>query len=133
MCLYFEDTATTAISTYCHHLYLHDALPICVREDQTMRSDVDLQLRGWRLTTAEIIYHMPDHPGVLQSFVWQLLDRPPQFPRLYAFLDFWAHNIDGTLHSVHVRSEEHTSELQSLMRISYAVFCLNKKTNVHTI
>src|SRR3546814_10167759 len=29
------------------------------------------------------------------------------------------------------RSEEHTSELQSLMRISYAVFCLNKKTNEH--
>src|SRR3546814_6680551 len=35
-----------------------------------------------------------------------------------------------------IRSEEHTSELQSLMRISYAVFCLNKKTNItkkHTI
>src|SRR3546814_10412856 len=31
------------------------------------------------------------------------------------------------------RSEEHTSELQSLMRISYAVFCLKKKTNVSTI
>src|SRR3546814_4177060 len=35
------------------------------------------------------------------------------------------------------RSEEHTSELQSLMRISYAVFCLkkkkNKKTNTHTV
>src|SRR3546814_9875077 len=30
------------------------------------------------------------------------------------------------------RSEEHTSELQSLMRISYAVFCLKKKTNQHT-
>src|SRR3546814_10284139 len=30
------------------------------------------------------------------------------------------------------RSEEHTSELQSLMRISYAVFCLKKKTKVHT-
>src|SRR3546814_10488199 len=29
------------------------------------------------------------------------------------------------------RSEEHTSELQSLMRISYAVFCLKKKTNKH--
>src|SRR3546814_17996352 len=28
------------------------------------------------------------------------------------------------------RSEEHTSELQSLMRISYAVFCLKKKTNI---
>src|SRR3546814_8309136 len=30
------------------------------------------------------------------------------------------------------RSKEHTSELQSLMRISYAVFCLNKKTKTHT-
>src|SRR3546814_1124770 len=30
------------------------------------------------------------------------------------------------------RSEEHTSELQSLMRISYAVFCLKKKTKQHT-
>src|SRR3546814_9533446 len=41
---------------------------------------------------------------------------------------------DGTLHrdfraAVYGRSEEHTSELQSLMRISYAVFCLKKKKN----
>src|SRR3546814_6371657 len=34
---------------------------------------------------------------------------------------------DGT--PVHGRSEEHTSELQSLMRISYAVFCLKKQNN----
>src|SRR3546814_6331662 len=33
----------------------------------------------------------------------------------------------------HPRSEEHTSELQSLMRISYAVFCLKKKTNIRHI
>src|SRR3546814_4204384 len=32
----------------------------------------------------------------------------------------------------HCRSEEHTSELQSLMRISYAVFCLKKKKSTHT-
>src|SRR3546814_6970210 len=31
------------------------------------------------------------------------------------------------------RSEEHTSELQSLMRISYAVFCLKKKNTTHTV
>src|SRR3546814_5742015 len=37
--------------------------------------------------------------------------------------------IDARHRLVEVRSEEHTSELQSLMRISYAVFCLNKKTN----
>src|SRR3546814_2982070 len=35
----------------------------------------------------------------------------------------------GVLLSDHLRSEEHTSELQSLMRISYAVFCLHKKKN----
>src|SRR3546814_9577071 len=34
----------------------------------------------------------------------------------------------GAVHGVSGRSEEHTSELQSLMRISYAVFCLKKKT-----
>src|SRR3546814_9412015 len=39
---------------------------------------------------------------------------------------------DRTLLSVKpIRSEEHTSELQSLMRISYAVFCLKKKTQTH--
>src|SRR3546814_9783978 len=37
----------------------------------------------------------------------------------------------GTLRRVMARSEEHTSELQSLMRISYAVFCLKKK-NINT-
>src|SRR3546814_4184864 len=38
----------------------------------------------------------------------------------------WAELIGG-LGLIVIRSEEHTSELQSLMRISYAVFCLNKK------
>ncbi len=55
-----------------------------------------------RLTTAEILYHLPDYPGILQTFVWQFPDRAPDFPRLRAFLDFWAHNLDGTLHSVNV-------------------------------
>src|SRR3546814_2933625 len=36
--------------------------------------------------------------------------------------------LNGRGHGDLVRSEEHTSELQSLMRISYAVFCLKKKT-----
>src|SRR3546814_10020159 len=43
--------------------------------------------------------------------------------------------LRGNLRSIWLRSEEHTSELQSIMRISYAVFCLKKKrqhTNTHT-
>lgn len=63
---------------------------------------VDLQLKGYRLTTAEIIYHMPDHPGLLQTFVWQQLDIAPRFPVLRKFLTFWEDNIDGPLHSVTV-------------------------------
>jgi uncharacterized protein Usg len=59
-------------------------------------------LKGYRLTTAEILYHMPDHPGLLQSFVWQELDLAPQFPVLGRFLKFWSDNLDGRLHSVRV-------------------------------
>src|SRR3546814_2313807 len=39
--------------------------------------------------------------------------------------------VDNGIESGSFRSEEHTSELQSLMRISYAVFCLKKKKNRH--
>src|SRR3546814_9993571 len=41
------------------------------------------------------------------------------------------HGDRGAFHVEHLRSEEHTSELQSLMRISYAVFCLKKKKHQH--
>lgn len=61
---------------------------------------LELQLRGYRLTTAEIIYRMPDHPGVLQSFIWQNLDLAPRFPMLHKFLAFWEKNIEGTLHKI---------------------------------
>jgi uncharacterized protein Usg len=64
--------------------------------------NLGLQLRGYRLTTAEILYHMPDHPNVLQTFVWQHLDIAPEYPVLRRFLDFWVRNIDGKLHSVKV-------------------------------
>ena len=49
-------------------------------------SKFELALRGYRLTTAEILYHMPDHPSVLQSFIWQELDIAPKFPVLTKFL-----------------------------------------------
>lgn len=61
-----------------------------------------LQLRDYRLTTAEILYHMPDHPDLLQTYIWQALDLAPRFPELHKFLTFWEHNLDGKLHSVRV-------------------------------
>ncbi len=60
------------------------------------------QLQGWSLTTAEIMYHMPDHRELLQTFIWQDYDVAPRFPRLIKFLDFWTHNLDGPLASVRV-------------------------------
>lgn len=65
-------------------------------------STIEQRLRGYRLTTAEILYHMPDHPGLLQSFIWQELDIAPKFPVLNKFLHFWETTIDGKLHSVRV-------------------------------
>ena len=43
-------------------------------------SEINLMLKGYRLITAEILYHMPDHPRLLQAFVWQELDLAPKFP-----------------------------------------------------
>ena len=60
------------------------------------------RLAGYKLTTAEILYHLPDHPALLQTFVWQELDISPRFPVLNKFLDFWSAEIEARLHSVRV-------------------------------
>lgn len=62
----------------------------------------DLAMRGYRLTTAEILYRLPDHPELLQAYIWQELDQAPRFPVLNRFLRFWQANLDGKLHSVRV-------------------------------
>lgn len=64
--------------------------------------DFILQLQGYGLTTAEILYRMPDHPGLLQTFVWQEYDLAPKFPQLFKFLEFWKRELAGPLHSVRV-------------------------------
>jgi len=61
-------------------------------------------MNDYRLTTAEILYHLPDHPRLLQSYVWQDLDIAPQYPVLHKFLAFWQREIEGSLHSVRVAS-----------------------------
>ena len=60
------------------------------------------QLEGYGLTTAEILYHRPDAPALLQLFVWQEHDLAPDFPVLFEFLDHWRLEIRATLHSVRV-------------------------------
>ena len=67
-------------------------------------SSLELRLRGYRLTTAEILYRMPDHPSMLQTFLWQDFDIAPKFPALNKFLHFWETSLDGKLYKVRVAS-----------------------------
>lgn len=68
--------------------------------------EFSLRLKGWRLATAEVLYYMPDHPSLLQSFMWQTLDLAPAYPRIHQFLDHWRREIDAVIHSVHLASGE---------------------------
>src|SRR3546814_1555012 len=98
---FFKYTATTEIYTYCHTLSLPDALPIWPRHH-------GLGPRAqWRHAGAG---HRPGHGPAFSH------GRPGLRGR-----------FASTTGRECSRSEEHTSELQSLMRISYAVFCLKKK------
>lgn len=60
------------------------------------------QMAGYGLLTAEIHYWMPDHPSLLQQFVWQTMDLAPAFPELSRFLDHWRRDVEATLHSIRV-------------------------------
>jgi uncharacterized protein Usg len=64
------------------------------------------QLKNHRLTTAKILYHLPDYEELLQEFIWQDYDMAPKFPALHKFLQFWTKEIDGKLHSVYVAKKQ---------------------------
>ncbi len=70
--------------------------------DASVDRDFYQQLQGRRLTTAEVLYYMPAHPSLLQSFLWQTLDEAPDFPRIHKFLDYWRREIDAVIHSVSI-------------------------------
>jgi uncharacterized protein Usg len=58
------------------------------------------QMEGYGLSTVDILYRLPDHPLILQNYVWQEYDLAPDFPVLFGFLDFWRREIEGMIHSV---------------------------------
>lgn len=69
-------------------------------------AEFEKQLNDYRLTTAKIIYHLPDFHDILQEFIWQDYDLAPRYPILQDFLKFWTREIDGRLHSVYVARKE---------------------------
>ena len=63
---------------------------------------IDLELKGYRLTTAEILYHLPDYPALLQTFVLQKYDLAPRYPVLHRFVAFWEKKIEARIHSIKI-------------------------------
>ncbi|MES1200071.1 MAG: Usg family protein [Pseudomonadota bacterium] len=81
--------------------------------------ELSLRLQGWRQTTAEVLYYMPDHPSLLQSFVWQTLDLAPNYPRIHKFLEFWRREIEAVIHSVRLASGETLAPAQVQAATAY--------------
>lgn len=77
------------------------------------------QAEGYGLTTAQIVYRVPDHLQLLQEFVWQKYDTFPDFPVLGKFLAFWEEKIEGPIFSVTVAHARliKPSELSDLRRL----------------
>lgn len=79
-----------------------ELMPKTTTNTRVADTDFRAQLAGYSLTTAEILYRLPDHPSLLQSYIWQDYDVHPRFPRLKGFLDFWMQNLEGKLYRVTV-------------------------------
>src|SRR3546814_3492441 len=105
---FFNNTVTTEFYTYGHTLTLHDALPIFYATYATGFKASSINLSRDSRPTAE------DLPAIISGGLG--------LPNLVSGSRFASPEES--------RSEEHTSELQSLMRNSYAVFCLKKTTKL---
>src|SRR5688500_20233799 len=86
-------------------------------------SDPDFrrQLEGYGLSTVEISYYMPDHPMLLQLFIWQHYDVAPQFPVLRDFLDHWRREVEAALHSVRVAHNRQIGRASCRERVDVTV------------
>src|SRR3546814_9553374 len=118
----FHDTTPTSIYTYSHTLSLHDSRPTSTRDKQFPTAD-QIKAECLRLAALEQFSDF----DLLRIYFY---DAPPANKKITNPVS--GDSIDLGATSIYsrnsqMRSEEHTSELQSLMRISYAVFCLKKK------
>lgn len=80
-------------------------------------ADLEVQLKGFSLTTAEILYRLPDHPSLLQTYLWQDYDLHPRFPKLRAFLDYWSRSIEGPLFQVRIAHRKLLSPTEISFRV----------------
>src|SRR3546814_4166906 len=95
-----------------------------------------LEIEGFELGPINAHLHLLDEAGYIRAAAAQDANTPYGYMMQDASQTWAGYEFLETIRDTEIwrltRSEEHTSELQSLMRISYAVFCLKKKTNRRT-
>src|SRR3546814_10039504 len=119
--LFFHHTATTYIYTYLHTLARHDALPILRIKAFFGTSANALKTQVWIAVSVYVLIAIVRKRCGSRASLYEWL-------QILSVTLFEQTPLDEMFAApARLRSEEHTSELQSLMRISYAVFCLQKK------
>src|SRR3546814_3607947 len=107
------------------------------RSPSNSSTRLPLRASAWARVTDSQVLPTPPLPEAMASMLAQVCCRSPVSMMVASVMLLFRGEKGGGLERAEgreqARSEEHTSELQSLMRISYAVFCLKKKTNnLHT-
>src|SRR3546814_9507159 len=93
-----------------------------------MRSRGALAFKDWAYSGVYRPYQLRLGPSVASMMIFYGTPLKSRDKRVFHALHVRS-NVNSSQVAARSRSEEHTSELQSLMRISYAVFCLKKKKN----
>src|SRR3546814_10908018 len=122
---FFKDTATTEIYPYLLTRSRRDALPIffTARRCSTAAPNYSAKTRAsWLIVRLS---------RWIRKASADFHESTPCRSRRWLWHNSAADNPNGMRSMRLYRSEEHTSELQSLMRISYAVFCLKKTTHIN--
>ena len=84
-----------------------------------MDREIEAKLvQGYKLTTLQIYYYMPDYSSLINEFVYQLLDINPSYPQSHKFLLFWKDNIDAIIKEINI-VQENTIYPRSITHVTH--------------
>ena len=90
-----------------------------------MHEQTRLYLKGYRDTTIQVVFFLPDYTNILQEFVWQYLDLKPEFPRTHKFLNYWHDNIEAVINNIYLSHCDNTSNITRNFRNVNHLFRIN--------
>jgi len=74
--------------------------------------------------TVNIYYRMPDYEDIIQQFVWQTDDVPPEMPRVKKFIEFWSAHIEAEIFQCEILTADETTQYKPV-DFMFEVGCLN--------